>query len=89
MFFQPECLVFKVLSLDFFGFLVIPQHTTDSYVPSSSSVSLSSNGDDLNAAAYYERLKILRQRRGLENSGVCLLLYVFVSFILFISEQVW
>ncbi|XP_065129691.2 cytoskeleton-associated protein 5 isoform X2 [Paramisgurnus dabryanus] len=48
---------------------VIPQHTTDSYVPSSSSVSLSSNGDDLNAAAYYERLKILRQRRGLENSG--------------------
>uniref|UniRef100_A0A8C1CN02 Cytoskeleton associated protein 5 n=1 Tax=Cyprinus carpio carpio TaxID=630221 RepID=A0A8C1CN02_CYPCA len=27
-----------------------------------------SNGEDLNAAAYYERLKILRQRRGLENS---------------------
>ncbi|XP_051545492.1 cytoskeleton-associated protein 5-like isoform X2 [Myxocyprinus asiaticus] len=47
---------------------VIPQHSTDSYLPSSSSVSISSNGEDLNAAAYYERLKILRQRRGLENS---------------------
>ncbi|XP_051975834.1 cytoskeleton-associated protein 5-like isoform X2 [Xyrauchen texanus] len=48
---------------------VIPQHSTDSYLPSSSSVSISSNGEDLNAAAYYERLKILRQRRGLENSA--------------------
>ncbi|XP_057185060.1 cytoskeleton-associated protein 5 isoform X2 [Triplophysa rosa] len=41
---------------------VIPPPSTDP-----SSVSLG-NGDDLNAAAYYERLKILRQRRGLENS---------------------
>lgn len=47
---------------------VIPQHSTDSYLPSSSAVPVSSNGEDLNAAAYYERLKILRQRRGLENS---------------------
>uniref|UniRef100_A0A671SXP6 Cytoskeleton-associated protein 5-like n=1 Tax=Sinocyclocheilus anshuiensis TaxID=1608454 RepID=A0A671SXP6_9TELE len=47
---------------------VIPQHSTDSYLPSSSAVPISSNGEDLNAAAYYERLKILRQRRGLENS---------------------
>uniref|UniRef100_A0A8C0YH30 Cytoskeleton associated protein 5 n=2 Tax=Cyprinus carpio TaxID=7962 RepID=A0A8C0YH30_CYPCA len=31
-------------------------------------VPISSNGEDMNAAAYYERLKILRQRRGLENS---------------------
>ncbi|XP_077066615.1 cytoskeleton-associated protein 5 isoform X1 [Siphateles boraxobius] len=46
----------------------IPQHSTDSYLPSSSAVPVSSNGEDLNAAAYYERLKILRQRRGLENS---------------------
>ncbi|XP_056106842.1 cytoskeleton-associated protein 5 isoform X3 [Rhinichthys klamathensis goyatoka] len=46
----------------------IPQHSTDSYLPSSSAVPISSNGEDLNAAAYYERLKILRQRRGLENS---------------------
>uniref|UniRef100_A0A673H3B6 Cytoskeleton-associated protein 5-like n=1 Tax=Sinocyclocheilus rhinocerous TaxID=307959 RepID=A0A673H3B6_9TELE len=53
---------------------VIPQHSTDSYLPSSSAVPISSNGEDLNAAAYYERLKILRQRRGLENSTVCLLL---------------
>lgn len=53
---------------------VIPQHSTDAYLPSSSTVSISSNGEDLNAAAYYERLKILRQRRGLENSTVCLLL---------------
>lgn len=50
---------------------VIPQHSTDSFPPSSSTVP---NGEDLNAAAYYERLKILRQRRGLENSTVCLLL---------------
>ncbi|XP_051979054.1 cytoskeleton-associated protein 5 isoform X1 [Xyrauchen texanus] len=48
---------------------IIPQHSTDSYLPSSSSVSINSNGEDLNAAAYYERLKILRQRRGLENSA--------------------
>ncbi|XP_043083579.1 cytoskeleton-associated protein 5 isoform X3 [Puntigrus tetrazona] len=47
---------------------VIPQHSTESYLPSSSTVPISSNGEDLNAAAYYERLKILRQRRGLENS---------------------
>uniref|UniRef100_A0A672P326 TOG domain-containing protein n=1 Tax=Sinocyclocheilus grahami TaxID=75366 RepID=A0A672P326_SINGR len=50
---------------------VIPQHSTDSYLPSSSAVPISSNGEDLNAAAYYERLKILRQRRGLENSTCC------------------
>lgn len=48
---------------------VIAQHSTESFVPSSSSVPVSSNGEDLNAAAYYERLKILRQRRGLENSA--------------------
>ncbi|XP_058623007.1 cytoskeleton-associated protein 5 isoform X2 [Onychostoma macrolepis] len=47
---------------------VIPQHSTESYLPSSSTVPISSNGEDMNAAAYYERLKILRQRRGLENS---------------------
>lgn len=41
---------------------VIPPPSTEP-----SSVSLG-NGEDLNAAAYYERLKILRQRRGLENS---------------------
>ncbi|XP_026094633.1 cytoskeleton-associated protein 5 isoform X3 [Carassius auratus] len=47
---------------------VIPQHSTDSYLPGSSSVPVSNNGEDMNAAAYYERLKILRKRRGLENS---------------------
>ncbi|XP_059402488.1 cytoskeleton-associated protein 5-like isoform X4 [Carassius carassius] len=47
---------------------VIPQHSTDSYLPGSSTVPVSNNGEDMNAAAYYERLKILRKRRGLENS---------------------
>ncbi|XP_035520994.1 cytoskeleton-associated protein 5 [Morone saxatilis] len=44
---------------------VIPQHGVDS--------SLSSNNEELKPAVYYERLKILRQRQGLENTsrGVC------------------
>ncbi|KAL4642009.1 cytoskeleton-associated protein 5 isoform X1 [Arapaima gigas] len=46
---------------------VIPQHTTD-YVSSSSSVPLNTNGEELKPAVYYERLKILRQRHGLENN---------------------
>ncbi|XP_017297361.1 cytoskeleton-associated protein 5 isoform X2 [Kryptolebias marmoratus] len=40
---------------------VIPQHGVDS--------SLSSNNDELKPAVYYERLKILRQRQGLENTS--------------------
>ncbi|XP_066504885.1 cytoskeleton-associated protein 5 isoform X2 [Hoplias malabaricus] len=47
---------------------VIPQHSTESYTPSHSSVPVNSNGEDLKPAVYYERLKILRQRHGLENS---------------------
>ncbi|KAM9470532.1 cytoskeleton-associated protein 5 isoform 2-T2 [Clarias gariepinus] len=48
---------------------VIPQHSVDSAYPSNhSSMSVSSNGEDLKPAVYYERLKILRQRHGLENS---------------------
>ncbi|XP_041650942.1 cytoskeleton-associated protein 5 isoform X2 [Cheilinus undulatus] len=39
---------------------VIPQHGVDS--------SLSSNNEELKPAVYYERLKILRQRQGLENN---------------------
>uniref|UniRef100_A0A8C9SES7 Cytoskeleton associated protein 5 n=2 Tax=Scleropages formosus TaxID=113540 RepID=A0A8C9SES7_SCLFO len=46
---------------------VIPQHTTD-YVSGSSSVPLNANGEELKPAVYYERLKILRQRHGLENN---------------------
>ncbi|XP_078139030.1 cytoskeleton-associated protein 5 isoform X2 [Centroberyx gerrardi] len=41
---------------------VIPQHGVDSG-------SLSSNGEELKPAVYYERLKILRQRQGLENNS--------------------
>ncbi|XP_069384221.1 cytoskeleton-associated protein 5 isoform X6 [Paralichthys olivaceus] len=40
---------------------VIPQHGVDS--------SLSSNTEELKPAVYYERLKILRQRQGLENTS--------------------
>ncbi|KAG8012323.1 Cytoskeleton-associated protein 5, partial [Nibea albiflora] len=40
---------------------VIPQHGMDS--------SLSSNNEELKPAVYYERLKILRQRQGLENTA--------------------
>lgn len=40
---------------------VIPQHAVDS--------SLSSNNEELKPAVYYERLKILRQRQGLENTS--------------------
>lgn len=40
---------------------VIPQHNVDS--------SLSSNNEELKPAVYYERLKILRQRQGLENTS--------------------
>uniref|UniRef100_A0A8B9HZE3 Cytoskeleton associated protein 5 n=1 Tax=Astyanax mexicanus TaxID=7994 RepID=A0A8B9HZE3_ASTMX len=47
---------------------VIPQHSTESYTPSHSSMQVNSNGEDLKPAVYYERLKILRQRHGLENS---------------------
>uniref|UniRef100_A0A671X884 Cytoskeleton associated protein 5 n=1 Tax=Sparus aurata TaxID=8175 RepID=A0A671X884_SPAAU len=41
--------------------VVIPQHGVDS--------SLSSNNEELKPAVYYERLKILRQRQGLENTS--------------------
>nr|XP_046250377.1 cytoskeleton-associated protein 5 isoform X2 [Scatophagus argus] len=40
---------------------VIPQHGVDS--------GLSSNNEELKPAVYYERLKILRQRQGLENTS--------------------
>ncbi|XP_049928605.1 cytoskeleton-associated protein 5 isoform X1 [Epinephelus moara] len=40
---------------------VIPQHGVD--------FSLSSNNEELKPAVYYERLKILRQRQGLENTS--------------------
>ncbi|KAM7003260.1 cytoskeleton-associated protein 5 isoform 2-T4 [Tautogolabrus adspersus] len=40
---------------------VIPQHGVDT--------SLSSNNEELKPAVYYERLKILRQRQGLENNA--------------------
>lgn len=40
---------------------VIPQHGVDS--------SLSSNAEEVKPAVYYERLKILRQRQGLENTS--------------------
>ncbi|XP_067444811.1 cytoskeleton-associated protein 5 isoform X1 [Thunnus thynnus] len=40
---------------------VIPQHGADS--------NLSSNNEELKPAVYYERLKILRQRQGLENTS--------------------
>uniref|UniRef100_A0A8D3BR60 Cytoskeleton associated protein 5 n=1 Tax=Scophthalmus maximus TaxID=52904 RepID=A0A8D3BR60_SCOMX len=45
------------------GTTVIPQHSVDS--------SLSSNNEELKPAVYYERLKILRQRQGLENTSRC------------------
>ncbi|XP_035981663.1 cytoskeleton-associated protein 5 isoform X1 [Fundulus heteroclitus] len=41
---------------------VIPQHGVDSSVSSS-------NNEELKPAVYYERLKILRQRQGLENTS--------------------
>ncbi|XP_053175118.1 cytoskeleton-associated protein 5 isoform X3 [Scomber japonicus] len=40
---------------------VIPQHSADS--------NLTSNNEELKPAVYYERLKILRQRQGLENTS--------------------
>uniref|UniRef100_A0A4W6F1G5 Cytoskeleton associated protein 5 n=1 Tax=Lates calcarifer TaxID=8187 RepID=A0A4W6F1G5_LATCA len=40
---------------------VIPQHGMDS--------SMTSNNEELKPAVYYERLKILRQRQGLENTS--------------------
>ncbi|XP_034031603.1 cytoskeleton-associated protein 5 isoform X2 [Thalassophryne amazonica] len=40
---------------------VIPQHTGES--------TISSNNEELKPAVYYERLKILRQRQGLENNS--------------------
>ncbi|KAM6973183.1 cytoskeleton-associated protein 5 [Aplochiton taeniatus] len=43
---------------------VLPQHGLDS-----GPVPLNSNGDDMKPAVYYERLKILRQRKGLENNS--------------------
>ncbi|KAG9352112.1 hypothetical protein JZ751_020525 [Albula glossodonta] len=49
----------------------IPQHGTDStaYMPNPSNVPLGNNGEDIKPAVYYERLKILRQRHGLENNS--------------------
>lgn len=43
------------------AFAVIPQHGGDS--------SVSSTNEELKPAVYYERLKILRQRQGLENTS--------------------
>lgn len=43
-------------------FAVIPQHNIDSIS--------SSYNEEIKPAAYYERLKILRQRQGLENTRV-------------------
>ncbi|KAJ8340554.1 hypothetical protein SKAU_G00351870 [Synaphobranchus kaupii] len=50
---------------------VIPQHGTDNtaYVSNPSPVPLGTNGEEIKPAVYYERLKILRQRHGLENSS--------------------
>ncbi|KAJ8413053.1 hypothetical protein AAFF_G00106350 [Aldrovandia affinis] len=50
---------------------VIPQHGTDTtaYVPNPSTVPLGTNGEEIKPAMYYERLKILRQRHGLENNS--------------------
>ncbi|XP_030635140.1 cytoskeleton-associated protein 5 [Chanos chanos] len=50
---------------------VIAQHGTETstYMPSSSTVPASNYGEDLKPAVYYERLKILRQRHGLENNS--------------------
>ncbi|KAJ8281337.1 hypothetical protein GJAV_G00066360 [Gymnothorax javanicus] len=52
---------------------VIPQHGTDinAYMSSPNTTPLGTNGDDIKPAVYYERLKILRQRHGLENSSKC------------------
>ncbi|KAG7467929.1 hypothetical protein MATL_G00137420 [Megalops atlanticus] len=49
----------------------VTPHGTDTtmYVPSSSTVPLGTNGEEIKPAVYYERLKILRQRHGLENSA--------------------
>ncbi|KAI1889583.1 hypothetical protein AGOR_G00164410 [Albula goreensis] len=49
----------------------IPQHGTDStaYMPNPSNAPLGNNGEDIKPAVYYERLKILRQRHGLENNS--------------------
>lgn len=55
-----------------FSVTVIPQHGLDS-----GSVPL--NGEEMKPAVYYERLKILRQRQGLENnSRVSLMLITLV-----------
>lgn len=52
-------------------FAVIPQHNVES--------SLSSSNEELKPAVYYERLKILRQRQGLENTTrVNLYIYICV-----------
>uniref|UniRef100_A0A3B3UVE9 Cytoskeleton associated protein 5 n=1 Tax=Poecilia latipinna TaxID=48699 RepID=A0A3B3UVE9_9TELE len=47
-------------SSGFFTSAMIPQHNVES--------SLSSSNEELKPAVYYERLKILRQRQGLENT---------------------
>nr|XP_015194853.1 PREDICTED: cytoskeleton-associated protein 5 isoform X1 [Lepisosteus oculatus]XP_015194854.1 PREDICTED: cytoskeleton-associated protein 5 isoform X1 [Lepisosteus oculatus]XP_015194855.1 PREDICTED: cytoskeleton-associated protein 5 isoform X1 [Lepisosteus oculatus] len=49
----------------------IPQHSTETttYVPTSSSVPANTNGEEVKPAVYLERLKILRQRHGLENNS--------------------
>ncbi|XP_066556633.1 cytoskeleton-associated protein 5 isoform X2 [Amia ocellicauda] len=50
---------------------VIPQHPTDTsaFVPSSTSVPVNTNGEDVKPAVYWGRLQILRQRHGLENNS--------------------
>lgn len=59
---------------------VIPQHGLDS-----GSVPL--NGEEMKPAVYYERLKILRQRQGLENnSRVSLILITLMPLGLAISH---
>ncbi|XP_035251998.1 cytoskeleton-associated protein 5-like isoform X2 [Anguilla anguilla] len=50
---------------------VIPQRGSDgsAFVPASSAAPLNTNGEELEPAVYYERLKILRQRHGLDNNS--------------------
>lgn len=50
---------------------VIPQRGTESsgQAPAPSSAPVNSNGEEVRPAVYYERLKILRQRHGLDNNS--------------------
>uniref|UniRef100_A0A8C8LX69 TOG domain-containing protein n=1 Tax=Oncorhynchus tshawytscha TaxID=74940 RepID=A0A8C8LX69_ONCTS len=59
---QPSSTVAVTSSVKCFSVPVIPQHGLDS-----GSVPL--NGEEMKPAVYYERLKILRQRQGLENNS--------------------